>query len=137
VNASSRQPWIRAAFLAGVYYFLVGRSFTLPASHVHAWRIAAWIVSFAVYAAHIWYEHFRLRNSARSTALHVAVGVAIGGFALAAAGLIRSLSGTSSFRPVWLLALVLWPAFTAVPAFFGALVAGAVLPRRPEHTGAE
>ncbi len=137
MNASSRQPWIRAAFLAGVAYFLVGKAFTLPADHVQAWRIAAWIVSFAIYAAHIGYEHFRLRSSARSTALHVAVGVAIGGFALAAAGLIRSLSGTSSLRPVWLLALVLWPVFTAIPAFLGALVAGTVLRRFQHHPGAQ
>ena len=134
---ASRQPWIRAALLVGVVYFLVGKLFTLPAGHVHAWRIAAWVVSFGVYAAHIRYEHFTLRNSARSLALHVAVAVAIGGFLLAAAGMIHHLSSASTFRPVWLLALVLWPAFTAVPAFLGALVAATMLQRLPQHPGAE
>jgi hypothetical protein len=137
VNASRRQPWIRAALLVGVVYFVVGRLFTLPASHVQAWRLGAWIVSFVAYGAHIGYEHIRLRNPARSLALHVAVAVAIGGFLLAAAGMIHHLSSASTFRPVWVLALVLWPAFTAVPAFLGALVAGAVLRRFPDHTGAE
>ena len=124
------------ALLVGVVYFLVGKLFTLPAGHVQGWRLAAWIVSFAVYAAHIWYEHYRLRNPARSLALHVAVAVAIGGFLLAAAGMIHHLSSASTFRPVWLLALVLWPAFTAVPAFLGALVAGVVLRRISEHSSA-
>jgi len=131
LDASPRQAWVRAALVLGVVYFLIGRVFTLPADHVRVWRLAAWMVSGGVYAAHIGYEHFRLRNSPRLTALHVAVAVAIGAFALAVAGMIHSLSTASTIRPAWLLALVLWPAFTAVPAFIGALVAGAVLSRLP------
>jgi hypothetical protein len=129
VDASRRQPWIRAALLVGVAYFLIGRLFTLPANHVHVWRLAAWMVSGGAYAAHIWYEHFRLRNSPRLTALHVAVAVAMGAIALAVAGMIHSLSTVSAIRPAWLLALVIWPAVTAIPAFLGALVAGAMLQR--------
>ncbi len=87
------------------------------------------MVSAAAYAAHIAYEHFRLRNSARLAALHVAVAVAIGAFLLAVAGMINSLSTASAIRPAWLLALVAWPAITAVPAFLVAIVAGAILPR--------
>jgi hypothetical protein len=123
------QAWVRAALLLGLFYFLVGRVFAAPTSHVHAWRLAAWLVSGAAYAAHIAYEHFRLRSSPRVTALHVAMGVAIGAFALAVAGMIHSLSAASSIRPAWLLALVVWPAATAVPAFLGALMAGAILQR--------
>jgi len=129
-NRLSRpQAWIRAALLLGLIYFLIGRLFALPASHAHAWRLAAWMVSAAAYAAHIAYEHFRLRNSARLAALHVAVAVAIGAFLLAVAGMINSLSTASAIRPAWLLALVAWPAITAVPAFLVAIVAGAILPR--------
>jgi len=128
-HAPPRRPWVRAALLFGVFYLVVGRLFALPASNVHAWRIAAWLVSGCAYAAHIAYEHFGLRNSPRSAALHVAVAVAIGGFGLAVAGMIHSFATTSTIRPVWLLALVIWPAVTAVPAFLGALVAGAVLGR--------
>ena len=129
MDASRRQAWVRAALLLGLVYFLVGRGFTLPANNVGAWRVAAWMVCAIAYAAHIGYEHFRLRNSPRSGALHVAVGVAIGGFALAVAGMMHSLSTTSSIRPTWLLALVLFPAVTAIPAFLGALVAAALLRR--------
>ena len=137
MDASRRQPWIRAALLFGVAYFLIGRLFTLPANHVHVWRLAAWIVSGGVYAMHIGYEHFRLRNSPRLAALHVALAVAVGAIGLAGAGMIHSMSTTSAIRPRWLLALVIWPAVTAVPAFLGAFVAGAVLSRLPQSTDAE
>ncbi len=131
MDASRRQAWVCAALLLGVVYFLVGRLFALPANHLRVWRLTAWMVSGVAYAAHIGHEHFRRRNSPRLTALHVAVAVAIGAFALAVAGMIHSLSIASAIRPAWLLALVIWPAVTAVPAFLGALVAGVMLPRLP------
>jgi hypothetical protein len=135
--ASSRQPWLRAVILVGVVYFLIGRGFARPSEHIHAWRLAAWFVSGVVYAAHIWYEHFRLRNSPRVMASHVALAVAIGAMALAAAGMIHSLSIRAAIRPVWLLALVAWPVMTALPAFLVALVAGAVLPKLTIRENAE
>jgi hypothetical protein len=131
MNAPPGQPWIRAALLAGAGYLVIGKVFSLPTDHVQAWRLAAWAASGVAYAAHIRYEHFTLRNSPRLAALHVAVGVAIGAFALAVAGMIHSLSTTSTIRPAWLLALVLWPILTGVPAFLGAFVAGSVLPQPP------
>jgi hypothetical protein len=137
MDASRRQAWVRAALLVGAAYFLIGRVFALPSDNVRVSRLAAWMLSGLAYAAHIWYEHFRLRNSPRLTALHVATAVAIGGFALAVAGMIHSLSTASSIRPAWILALVLWPAITGVPAFLGALVAAAVLTRVSRSADAE
>jgi len=137
VNASPPQPWIRAALLAGVAYLVIGRVFAVPSEHVQAWRLAAWAISGVVYAAHIWYEHFTLRNSPRIAAAHVAVAVAIGGFGLAVAGLIHSLSSGPAIRPAWLLAIVVWPVMLAIPAFLGALVAGSVLPSRPRSANGE
>ena len=130
---SRYRPWLRAALLVGAVYFVVGKLFALPTDNVHAWRLAAWVVSAVAYAAHIGYEHFRVRSSTGSMALHVAVAVAIGAAALAVAAMIHSLSTAAGFRPVWLLALVLWPAFTAIPAYLGALVAGALLSRLPRN----
>ncbi len=127
MSASPRMAWVGAALLAGLGYFLIGRLFSLPSSHVHAWRVAAWLMSGVVFTAHIGYEHFTLRNPPRVTALHAAGGVAIGALALAVAGMIHSLSAAAGIRPAWLLALVIWPAATAVPAFLGALAAAAVL----------
>ena len=131
MNEPRRQPWIRAALLVGAGYLVIGKVFSLPTDHVQAWRLAAWAASGVAYAAHIRYEHFTLGNSPRLSALHVAVGVAIGAFALAVAGMIHSLTTTSTIRPAWLLALVLWPILTGVPAFLGAFVAGSVLPKPP------
>ena len=123
MNASAHRSWLRAGLLFGLAYFLIGRLFALPTSHVHAWRLAAWGASGAVYAVHIGYEHFRLHNSPHSVARHVSVAVAIGAVALAIAGMAHSLSVTSSIQPNWLLALAIWPLVTAVPAYLVARVA--------------
>jgi hypothetical protein len=131
MHASQRQSWVGATLLVGIAYLLIGRGFALPADHVRAWRLAAWLVSGAMYAAHIGYEHFRLRSSPRAAALHAALAVAIGALGLALAGMIHSASAGSAIRPAWLLALVAWPAFTAVPAYLVALAAGAALGRLP------
>jgi hypothetical protein len=137
MSDSFRRAWVRAALLFGVAYFLIGRLFALPTDNVHAWRVAAWVVSGVAYSAHIGYEHFRLRNTPRSAALHVALAVALGAFALAVAGMIHSLSAGSEMRPTWLLALVIWPATSAIPAFVGALVAGTVVTRISRRADAE
>jgi hypothetical protein len=137
MDASHRRVWVRAALLVGVVYLLIGRLFALPTDHVRVWRLAAWVVSGAVYAAHIGYEHFRLRNSPNVIAWHVALAVAIGALGLAVAGMMYSLSTASVIQLTWLLALVIWPAVTAVPAFFVALVAGVVLARLPRSADAE
>jgi len=120
---------VPAALLVGAVYLVVGRAFALPEDHVRAWRLAAWIASGVVYAAHIGYEHFRLRSPPRATAVHAAVAVAIGALGLAVVGMVHSLATTSALRPAWLLALLLWPVFAAVPAFLGALLAATILAR--------
>lgn len=137
MNASPRQAWFRAALLLGVVYFVIGRLFALPTDNVHVWRLAAWLVSGVAYAAHIAHEQFRLRNPPRLAALHAALAAAIGAIALAVAGMIHSLSTPSGMRPAWLLALIVWPAVTAIPAFLGALVATTVLTRFSRSGDAE
>ena len=129
MSTERSQRWVLAALLVGVVYVIIGRVFAVPADHARAWRLAAWVASGIAYAAHIGYERLTLRSSTRVAAVHVAVAVAIGAGGLALAGLIHSLSAGSELRPAWLLALVLWPAITAVPALLVALVAGAALTR--------
>jgi len=123
--------WALAALLAGVVYLLIGRLFALPARNAQAWRLAAWAVSGVVFAAHIAVEHFRRRSPPRVTAWRAALGAAIGAFGLAVAGMAHALSTFGAIRPVWLLALVLWPLITAVPAFLVALLTATVLARLP------
>ena len=124
-----RAPWLRAAILAGLAYFLVGRLFAVAGQHARAWRLAAWTVSGSIYALHFGYERARLRHPPRAIALHVALAVAIGAFALALALMMRSVAATGSLGPKWLLALVLFPAASALPAFLVALVAGVAMSR--------
>src|SRR5216110_2770473 len=83
MGESPRQSWVRTAVLLGIGYALVGIAFAVPATHMQAWRLAAWVVSAMGYAVHIAYERFRLQNSPGSAALHVAFAVALGAFGLA------------------------------------------------------
>jgi hypothetical protein len=128
---SMRRAPITAILLIGVGYALVGITFAIPATHVQAWRLGAWAVSLLGYAAHIGYEHFRLRSAAVSGALHVALAVALGAFGLAVGANIHALSiGTpSQHRQLLLLSLGIWPVITAVPAFLIALATNIVLAR--------
>jgi len=121
--------WLWVALLAGVAYLLIGRLFPNPPTNPQAWRLAAWIASAIVFAAHIGYERFIVRGSPRSIALHTATAVAIGALGLAVAGMSHSISTGAGVRPIWIVALVAWPAITAVPAFFVALVASQLLAR--------
>lgn len=131
MSKSSRKMWFLPAILLGSLYAAVGIVFALPAAHVQVWRLAAWGVSAIGYAGHIAYERFRLQNSPGPAALHAALAAALGAFGLAISANVHSLSIGSSIpqRQLLLLALGIWPAITAVPAFFVALVISAVLRR--------
>jgi hypothetical protein len=124
--------------LAGLAYFIVGFGFAqlddLAASErgLFLWRLGAWVASALVYAAHIGHEHFRLRNSTFSTALHAAIAVGIGAFLLAVAATLYALTLRPSVPLVrYLIALVVWPIITAVPAFVVAIGAAWVLGHLP------
>lgn len=118
--------------LVGVAYGVIGIVFAAlaDANHVRLWRLAAWVVSAAMYAAHIGYEHYGLDSAPRATALHVAGAAALGAFALALAANVHSLlAATPGQQSRLLLALVAFPAITALPAFLVALVVAAALAR--------
>ena len=132
-----RASWFRVAFLVGTLYLIIGRVGALPAYNVRVWRFAAWLVSLAIFGAHIAYEHFKLRTGTRGAATHVAVAVAIGSFGLAVMGMINSLSGDRGFRAVWIVALIAWPAITAIPAFIVALIGVAALRRLSQTSNSE
>src|SRR6266852_1489578 len=126
---SHRQSWVTTAVFLGIGYALVGIVFAVPVTHVHAWRLAAWVVSAIGYAAHIAHERFRLQNSPGSAALHVALAVALGAFGLAVGANIHSLSAgsTNQHRQLLLLSLGIWPVITALPAFLVAFGTNIVL----------
>src|SRR5438477_10287479 len=134
MDVPGRRSWVRAMILAAVAYAVIGIVFaaldtSADADHVHPWRLAAWVASAVVAAAHIWYEQYRLGSSPRPTALHAAGAVALGAFGLALAANGHWLvAGTHGQRPP-LLALRVWRVVTAVPAFLAALAMAAVLAR--------
>src|SRR5437879_7907358 len=85
MDASVRLRWLRAVLFVGVVYLVAGLTFAALANRAAsnqmrvAWRLAAWVISAAAFAAHIAYEHVRQRNSPGTTALHVSLAVALGG----------------------------------------------------------
>jgi hypothetical protein len=132
---SGRQAWARA-ILVGIAYGVIGVVVAAldDGGHVRMWRLAAWVVSAAVFAAHIGYEHYGLGSPRRTTALRVAGAAALGAFALALAANIHALSVAASGQQARLLiALVVWPVMIALPAFLVALAGAAVLARLSRH----
>src|SRR5213594_3562314 len=120
--------------VVAVAYVVIGIVFGVlaksgDANHMRLWRLAAWVASAAVAAAHIGYQHYRLGSSPRPTALHAAGAVALGAFGLALAANVRWLFAGTYGQRAPLLALPVWPVITAVPAFLGALAVAAVLAR--------
>src|SRR5882762_11965212 len=133
MDDSDRQRWLSIVILAGVLYLAIGLASGALAGAAASyqiqffWRLSAFAFSAVVFAVHIAYEHFRLRNRARPTAWHASVAVAFGAFALALAANVHDLGSASGYRPRMLIALVAWPLLTALPAFIVALVLAAVL----------
>ena len=119
--------------LAGVIYLVVGVASGALAGAAASvgmrtfWRVSAFILSAAVFVAHIAYERLRLRSAVRPTAWNVSLAVALGGFGLALAANLHDLGSASGYRPKMLIALVAWPLLTAVPAYLVALVLAAGL----------
>jgi len=140
MDTSNRQRWLSTAIVVGMLYFAVGFASAALAGAAASnqmrffWRLSAFVISAVVFAAHIAYEHFGLRNTARPTAWHASVGVAFGAFALALAANIHDLGSASGYRARMLIALVAWPLLTAVPAFVVALVVAAGLGLRGRNT---
>ena len=132
MNSSPPQRWLPAALGSSVVYLVAGITFATLAhragsNHMRVtWRLAAWVISAAVFAAQVWYEHTRLRSAPRTTASHVSLAVALGALALAAAARVQAASSQQHFPA---LALVAWPVVTALPAFLVAFASAAALAR--------
>ena len=141
MDKPANQRWLRIAIFFAFVYPVVGIAFAAfanpPASSEMrvTWRLAAWLISAAAFAAHLGYEHSRLRNSPLRAALHVSLAVALGAFVLAVWVNVHAYwsaaSHQSSLAP---LALVVFPAVTGAPAFVVALVAATVLTRMRRHS---
>jgi uncharacterized protein (DUF486 family) len=133
MDKSDRKLWLRTAVLLGIGYFVIGIAFGAFArwaasnSMREIWNRLAFLASAVGFAAHIGYEHFRLRNSPLKTASHVSIAVALGAFLLAVSANVHGYRVGSGNQRLLAFALVAWPALTAVPAFVVALIAAAGL----------
>lgn len=134
-SGSGGRPWLGRAILFGLAYvvLVVG---TTALAHVTSserwvvtWRLAGWVLPAVAYAIHVGYEHARVEGRPPVTAWHAAVGVAVGGFGLAVAALLRSVVTGQGVRNLFLLALVAWPVTAGVAAFLIALGIAAGLSR--------
>jgi hypothetical protein len=140
MDTSHHKQWIRAAIVLGVVYFIFGIAFAEFAGRSASnsmrvtWNRLGFLASAAAFALHISYEHFRLGNSPRITALHASIAVALGAFALAVSANLHGMWVGTNNKRLLAFALVAWPALTAVPAFVTALVAAAVLAVRRRST---
>ena len=112
--------------------FLVGDG-TSP-TRTTVWRVVAWVLSLAVFAAHITAARLRDQRSPVVSAVQVALAVALGAFVLAAGGPVRTYWGKPNSARVIVLSLVLWPVMTGLPAFAAAFAAGHVIRRGPQRT---
>jgi hypothetical protein len=117
----------------GALYFVFGVAFAVFArwaasnSMLENWNRLGFLASAVLFALHIGYEHFRLRNSQLKAASHVALAVALGAFALAVKANIHGYSMGSNNKRLLAFALIAWPAITAIPAFVVALITAAGL----------
>lgn len=133
MDTSDQNRWQRAAILLGVVYLLVGLTSAALAGSVASnelrgrLRLVAWGASAVAFAAHIGYEHFRLRSAPRTTAWHTSLAVALGALALAVAANVHALVTAAPNHRSLALALVAWPALCGLPAFVVALAAAAGL----------
>ena len=132
MNETGRLRWVWVVLIVAVAYLvsgLVSAALSRAAASSQGregWRLAAWAISAVIFAAHIGYEHVRLRSTPRTTALHVALAVGLAGFGLAVSA---SLHGHATNHHFPASALLIWPVMTALPAFIVALVVAVVLSR--------
>jgi hypothetical protein len=139
MDESRLQRWHRAVILLGLAYFVIGLALGALAGSASSsqmrvtWRLLAWVLSAIAFAAHIWYEHFRLRSGRVRTAFHAAVAVGLGALLVAGAATIHGHATGAPYQNRRILSLVLWPILAGVPAFLVALAAAAALALRPRE----
>lgn len=135
MDMASYRSWAITALLVGIAYLVAGFGFSWVAGMASTEqsrfgsRLAAWVVSAIVFGIHISHEHFRMRNRPVVGALHVALAVAMGAFLLALAAVANSMLNAPVVSRLLFIALIAWPAITAIPAFIVAFATTTALKR--------
>ena len=94
-----------------------------------SWRWAAWIASGLVFAFHVSLDRSRPNRSAVASASRAALASALGAFGLAVAAIAHTLTSGEGRLGLLVIALLVWPLLTALPAFLVALVLAALFGR--------
>ena len=126
---------MRNAIVAAVAYALVGITTAALAgaagspAGTKGWRLAGWVLSLAVFLAHVVASRRRSTSSPLRAAARVALAVAIAALVLAIVGPVRGHWGEPSTGRVVLLSVVVWPLMTGLPGFVVAYAAGRLFDR--------
>lgn len=133
------RPWQRVASLGLIYLGLgVGSaviSNDLETAPLQASiRVGILLVAIAVFYCHLRVELARSAEAIGASALLTASALALGTFLLAVHAVSISWWDSSHVPTSLLLALIIWPLATSLPAFLAALVLGGVLMRFRRRT---
>lgn len=136
MTGTPRAHRLRWSFALALAYVVIGVATSELAAIAtstqgrNAWRLAAWLISFAAFVGHILHQRLRVGDAPASTARQVAGAAALGAFGLAVAGPVRSHWAAADFARTAVLSLIVWPILTGLPALVVAYVAGMMLGRR-------
>ena len=124
VNSSA----VVRVLLTGLAYFVIGEAFIFLAGAVTgpariAFRLAAWLISAAIFASHVRYEYARMNNPPGTTAWRAAAAVAFGAFCVALVAYTRSIVASPEHHSSMVATIIAWPLLAGIPAFLVALVA--------------
>lgn len=126
--AGVRSAALRRVSVTGLAYFVTGEVFIVLAGAVTgpariAFRLAAWLISAAIFAAHVRYEYARMNNPPGATAWRAATAVAFGAFCVALVAYVRSMIASPDRHTSMVATIIAWPLLAGIPAFLVALVA--------------
>jgi glucose dehydrogenase len=131
----SEQPWKRM-MLVGLIYLALGIVSAVVSNPLQsgflqtAIRVSIFLVVLAVYYYTLHLELSRSVGNIKQSALLTSGAVVVGTFLLAVYAIGMEWWDTSAVRNSLLIALILWPAATSIPAYLMALLLGYLTVRR-------
>lgn len=134
MNLRLEKSWQRVAS-NGLVYFGLGVGSALISNDLESRpvqatvRVGIFLIAFAVFYGHLRIELARSAGKHGPSALIASSALALGTFLLASYAVSMSWWDSSRVPTSLLLALLIWPVATGLPAFLGALVLGRVMVR--------
>ena len=142
MEETRHRQWLWILLAGGVAYLIIGQVFAFFAGAAAsantrlAWRLAAWILSGVLFTLHIRFERTRFHSTAKTTAMRTSLAVGLGAFLIAVVAIARTRVNPAPIS-LRLLALVLFPLITMLPAFLVAFVLASTLWKPRPSTASE